>query len=52
MGEGPQQQPSPSVQILQMALVNAWAPDKLLYLSELITPRFSFMGGRARVVDP
>lgn len=52
MGEGPQVQPQPPVQTFRMAIVNAWAPDKPVYVSDLLTPRFAFMGGRARVVDP
>lgn len=51
MGEGPQVQPVPPVQTFRMAIANAWAPDKLLYVTDLITPRI-LMGGRGRVVDP
>jgi Big-like domain-containing protein len=51
IGEGPQVQPVPPVQSVRLALANAWAPDKLLYLTDLLTLR-TLKGARAAVVDP
>jgi hypothetical protein len=51
IGEGPKVQPIPPVQSFRVALANAWAPDKLLYVSDLFTPR-NLKGSRAAVVDP
>lgn len=50
MGEGP---PTviPGVAGFRIALANAWVPDKLLYLTDLTTPR-TLRGLRAQVVDP
>jgi hypothetical protein len=51
IGEGPEVQPSPPVQSVRLALANAWAPDKLLYVTDLLTSR-SLKGSRASLVDP
>jgi VCBS repeat-containing protein len=51
IGEGPQVQPVPPVQSLRLAVASAWAPDKLLYLTDLLTSR-TLKGSRAAVVDP
>jgi hypothetical protein len=51
IGEGPQVQPVPPVQSLRLALASAWAPDKLIYLTDLLTSR-TLKGSRAAVVDP
>jgi hypothetical protein len=51
IGEGPldQTQPFHSVRI---ALANAWAPDKLLYLADFVSTTQTIRGGRVQVVDP
>jgi VCBS repeat-containing protein len=51
IGEGPQVQPVPPVQSVRLAVANAWAPDKLLYLTDLLTSR-NLKGSRATVVEP
>ena len=51
IGEGPQVQPVPPVQSFRVALANAWAPDKLLYVTDLFTLR-TLKGSRAALVDP
>ena len=51
IGEGPQVQPVPPVQSFRVALANAWAPDKLLYVTDLFTVR-TLKGSRAALVDP
>lgn len=51
IGEGPQVQPSPPVRSFRIALVNAWAPDKLLYLADFVSTQ-PIRGGRLQVVDP
>jgi hypothetical protein len=44
-------QPVPPVQSLRLAVASAWAPDKLIYLTDLLTSR-TLKGSRAAVVDP
>ena len=51
IGEGPKVQPVPPVQSVRLALANAWAPDKLLYVTDLLTSR-NQKGSRATLVDP
>jgi len=51
IGEGPTVQPVPPVRSFRIALVNAWAPDKLLYLADFVTTQ-PITGGRLQVVDP
>jgi hypothetical protein len=51
IGEGPEVQPLPPEQTFRLALANAWAPDKLLYVTDLLTLR-SLKGARAAAVDP
>jgi Big-like domain-containing protein len=51
VGEGPKVQPVPPVQSVRLALANAWAPDKLLYVTDLLTSR-NQKGSRAALVDP
>ena len=51
IGERPPVQPTPPVRSAPIAIVNAWAPDKLLYLSDLLTPQV-LRSGRAQVVSP
>jgi hypothetical protein len=51
IGEGPKVQPVPPVQSARLALANAWAPDKLLYVTDLLTSR-NQKGSRATLVDP
>ena len=51
IGEGPEVQPVPPVQSFRIALATAWAPDKLLYVTDLLTPR-NQKGSRAALVDP
>jgi hypothetical protein len=41
-----------SSQLYRMALVNAWAPDKLLYLAEFPSKNLSNGGMQAQFVDP
>ena len=50
IGEGPKIlfPPPPTV---HMALANAWAPDKLIYLADFMSP-LNLKSGRALVVDP
>jgi hypothetical protein len=50
IGEGPEVQP-PIVRSFRIALVNAWAPDKLLYLADFVSTQ-PIRGGRLQVVDP
>lgn len=51
IGEGPLDQTQP-VQSVRIALANAWAPDKLLYLADFVSRTQSIRGGRVQVVDP
>lgn len=51
IGEGPTVQPTPPVRFFRIALVNAWAPDKLLYLADFVSTQ-PITGGRLQVVAP
>jgi hypothetical protein len=50
IGEGPEVQAVPSVQTVRLAVANVWAPDKLLYLTDLLTPR-NLKSSRGMIVD-
>jgi hypothetical protein len=50
IGEGPKFL-FPPLPTFRMALVNVWAPDKLIYLADFVSP-INLRSGRALVVDP